>query len=175
MYGTFEKFLPICLGDLFSLFAGLQLNFSRYTPHVFHMTGCVFDVISGQPFGHFGTLKRIQISDNHIPQLAPLVFAGLESLQLLNFQNNRLTGIHPDLFQSLTQLTTLDMSGNELTHIPDGLFRKNTLLRKLILKDNNLTSLCEHTLQGWYLIFKTFRVEWLLNSKSSSKKTILVL
>ena len=81
-------------------------------------------------------LKKLELDNNGLEELAPDLFTNLTSLQTINLHNNKLTQLPTTLFTGLANLTSLTLTENRLTSLPAGLFDPLVSLEVIKMGEN---------------------------------------
>ena len=90
-------------------------------------------------------LQVLNISSNHISEIAELAFSALRRLFVLDISGNRLRTLPGRMFRDSDELRELRLANNGLMELPAGLFK---LLSKLLVLDISGNQLTSETLTG---------------------------
>ena len=93
-------------------------------------------------------IDKIRFKYNHLQELSPENFRGLETVSELNFGNNQIQAIQQKCFQGLTRLTSLNLAKNKLMAIQHSSFWSNSLI-DLSLADSEQCTLNVKTLANF--------------------------
>ncbi|NP_919373.2 trophoblast glycoprotein a precursor [Danio rerio] len=95
---------------------------------------CVSKDLRDIPSGIPGYTRNLFITGNHISQIGPESFQGLENVTNLSLSNNRISEVKSHTFSSLRSLRSLDLSNNQLAVIhPEAFTVQSRMLRELNL------------------------------------------
>ncbi len=100
----------------------------------------LLNVMPGSSISEIGqTLRRLDLSNNHIEHLDSTMFADVPTLTFLNLSNNKLNILPDNVFTSIGNLLTLDISANPLRANFKELFHYVQKLRNLNLAETGLS------------------------------------
>ena len=110
-----------------------------------YMMNCSLTEIPIDSLDNLHHLQEIDISNNHIKKLDPLVFVKNSKLSYANLQNNP---FHvPDRpFLISKSIHELDLAFCGIKEIPENMFKNLTNVKHLFLNDNKLSTIEENTL-----------------------------
>uniref|UniRef100_A0A8C1LI38 Trophoblast glycoprotein a n=1 Tax=Cyprinus carpio TaxID=7962 RepID=A0A8C1LI38_CYPCA len=95
---------------------------------------CVSKDLRDIPSGIPSYTRNLFITGNHISQIGPESFQGLENVTNLSLSNNRISEVKSRTFSSLRSLRSLDLSNNQLAVIhPEAFTVQSRMLRELNL------------------------------------------
>jgi insulin-like growth factor-binding protein complex acid labile subunit len=116
-------------------------------------TRCQMSTISDNTFAKLNfTVKKLDLSLNHIKTIESQAFAGLDELESINIRSNELTNLPLNVFESLRNITQIDLSSNSLTSFSFDVFANNQNLQIVTLNGNNMTTLVPIQHQGEFSI-----------------------
>ncbi|XP_033638925.1 uncharacterized protein LOC117299491 [Asterias rubens] len=97
-------------------------------------------------------LNRVDFSNNHIREVSPTAFKGVNRLGYLSFAANKLKdeSLPNDLFANLKIGFSLDLSMNELSTFPRELLRNQSDMFDLYIQRNHITTLDETMFKGFH-------------------------
>ena len=84
-------------------------------------------------------LKYLNLSSNHISEIAELTFSALKNLNMLDLSGNQLRSLPGRLFRD-SEMTVLRLANNGLMELPVGLFKMLAKLLVLDVSGNQITS-----------------------------------
>lgn len=84
-------------------------------------------------------LKFLNLSSNHISEIAELAFSALKNLNVLDLSGNQLRSLPGRLFRD-SEMTVLRLANNGLMELPSGLFKMLAKLLVLDVSGNQITS-----------------------------------
>ena len=93
-------------------------------------------------------LKEIDISFNHVKEIHPNLFIGLDNLEIIHFGCNKIEIIHENTFNGLTNLKKIDFSSNQIKEIHPTLFNGLANLESIDFRDNQVEVIHEKTFNG---------------------------
>lgn len=96
------------------------------------------DQLASHTFSLTKKLTQLDLSQNRIETVHVDAFSGLEHLNILDLNNNKLQLIPANCFIPLTQLKTLRLGHNLIKMIPVELFAQNLRLQNIYLNDNDI-------------------------------------
>ncbi|XP_051527918.1 trophoblast glycoprotein a [Myxocyprinus asiaticus] len=95
---------------------------------------CVSKDLRDIPSGIPGYTRNLFITGNHISQIGPESFQGLDNVTNLSLSNNRISEVKSHTFSSMRSLRSLDLSNNQLALIhPEAFTVHSHMLRELNL------------------------------------------
>ena len=92
-------------------------------------------------FEGFKDTWGVMLRDNHLEELYPQQFAGLQNLSRLDLANNRIQKLHPTQFEGLDKLFHVFLEHNLFTELHPHQFKGFVRLNALILFNNRITNL----------------------------------
>lgn len=113
--------------------------FSKTALESVDLSGNLLNAMPSVSIGEVGeTLRRLDLSNNHIEHLDSTMFADVPSLSTLNLSTNKLTILPDNVFTSIGNLLSLDLSANTLRANFKELFHYVQKLRNLNLAQTSL-------------------------------------
>eukprot|EP00057_Strongylocentrotus_purpuratus_P028264 XP_011682738.1 PREDICTED: toll-like receptor 3 [Strongylocentrotus purpuratus] len=94
------------------------------------------------------SLSVLDLSDNHVYMLYPLVFSNLTKLDQLNFSNSRIDSIEPNFFDGMGEIKVLNFNHNHIRHINPRNQTWNIGVLELHLSTNRLTVIYQSAFLG---------------------------
>jgi len=82
-------------------------------------------------FDGLTSLKTIDLYNNQISSIHPLIFKGLWSLERINLSNNQLTKIHRYQFSGMLNITSINISNNDIPTLDNTMFNNLPNLKLL--------------------------------------------
>lgn len=114
--------------------------FARTSLEAIDLSGNLLDVMPSNAISEVGeTLRKLDLSNNHIEHLDSTMFAAVTGLSSLNLVGNKLSILPDNVFTSVGNLLTLDLSVNPLRANFKELFHYVQKLRYLNLAETGLT------------------------------------
>jgi len=92
---------------------------------------------------HLKSLTRLDLSNNKISVLPPLVFSNLTRLATLIVSYNKLQCVQEQAFGGLKNLRILSLHGNDISMIPEGAFTDTNAITHLALGSNPFYCDCD--------------------------------
>lgn len=92
--------------------------------------------IERHSFRGLNRLKILNLAENKINILSPLVFRGLELLEVLNMSKNELQTLESQMFISNSHMKSIDLSTNKISRIQPDVFQNLIFLELLNLMNN---------------------------------------
>ena len=129
--------LDVVPNDLFSDIITLDLSWNDITS------------LETDAFWQYTVLEKLNLSYNHITDIAKATFSPLKHLTILDLSGNiNLNNIRADAFESLPKLLLLNLQSCGISSFPHDGFRGLPNLQKLILRDNPINTInftiCPH-------------------------------
>ncbi|XP_027692551.1 relaxin receptor 1-like [Vombatus ursinus] len=124
---------PPCCEPLLNAAPGIQI-----------LRGNLIKTIEEGAFAELPRLVELDLSNNLLTEMPPLLYQGLQDLQMLNISANPLKQIPVDHFDSLPQLHSLSMEGMEIPNIQNRMFQKLTNLSHIYFDHFQYCSYAPH-------------------------------
>ncbi|XP_022094039.1 G-protein coupled receptor GRL101-like [Acanthaster planci] len=109
------------------------LNEMAATTDVLELTGGSVSSLESGHFKRFFKLQALYLADNHIENIPPLSFDGLQKLLWLNISQNDVTSLQEDAFKELGMLQGLVISNVPVASIEESAFSGLKELQTLVL------------------------------------------
>uniref|UniRef100_F1KXW4 Leucine-rich repeat-containing protein 15 n=1 Tax=Ascaris suum TaxID=6253 RepID=F1KXW4_ASCSU len=123
--------------------------FAQVRPRVLSIEHSGLSVFRAGAFTNIGQrLKVLQLRNNILKGIEPMMFNDLDRLEILDLGGNKIAQITTGQLDKLKDLETLIISDNQLSSIEDGAFQALGNLKTLNLANNKLTNITKGTFKG---------------------------
>ncbi|VDM26184.1 unnamed protein product [Toxocara canis] len=123
--------------------------FAQVRPRVLSIEHSGLSVFRAGAFSNIGQrLKVLQLRNNILKGIEPMMFKDLDRLEVLDLGGNKIAQITIGQLDRLKDLETLILSDNQLSFLEDGAFQALGNLRTLNLANNKLTNISRGTFRG---------------------------
>ncbi|XP_078449077.1 slit homolog 2 protein-like isoform X1 [Lampetra planeri] len=104
-----------------------------------NVVDCRGKSLSSIPHNLPNAITELRLEQNSIKMIPPGAFSPYKKLRRIDLSNNQITEIAADAFQGLRFLNSLVLYGNKITDLPKGLFSGLYSLQLLLLNANKIT------------------------------------
>uniref|UniRef100_A0A0M3JWF3 p-granule-associated novel protein 1 (inferred by orthology to a C. elegans protein) n=1 Tax=Anisakis simplex TaxID=6269 RepID=A0A0M3JWF3_ANISI len=123
--------------------------FAQVRPRQLSIEHSGVSVFRAGAFSNIGQrLKILQLRNNIIKRIEPVIVEDLHRLQVLDLGANKIAQVTKGQVDKLKDLETLILSDNQISYIEDDAFQTLTNLKTLSLADNKLTDISKNTFRG---------------------------
>ncbi|EJD74322.1 CBR-PAN-1 protein [Loa loa] len=123
--------------------------FAQVRPRILSIERSGLSLFRPGAFSKIGRrLQVLQLRNNIIKRIEPVMFKDLDRLEVLDLGGNKISSIVAGELDRLKDLDMLILSDNQISNIEDGAFSFLTNLRTLNLANNKLTNISVGTFRG---------------------------
>uniref|UniRef100_A0A1I8EKV5 Leucine Rich Repeat family protein n=1 Tax=Wuchereria bancrofti TaxID=6293 RepID=A0A1I8EKV5_WUCBA len=123
--------------------------FAQVRPRILSIERSGLSLFRPGAFSKIGRrLQVLQLRNNIIKRIEPIMFKDLDRLEVLDLGGNKISSIVAGELDRLKDLDTLILSDNQISNIEDGAFASLNNLRTLNLANNKLMNISAGTFRG---------------------------
>nr|CDP91832.1 Bm8717 [Brugia malayi] len=123
--------------------------FAQVRPRILSIERSGLSLFRPGAFSKIGRrLQVLQLRNNIIKRIEPIMFKDLDRLEVLDLGGNKISSIVAGELDRLKDLDTLILSDNQISNIEDGAFASLSNLRTLNLANNKLMNISAGTFRG---------------------------
>ncbi|VDK65182.1 unnamed protein product [Onchocerca ochengi] len=123
--------------------------FAQVRPRILSIEGSGLSLFRPGAFSKIGRrLQVLQLRNNIIKRIEPVMFKDLDRLQILDLGGNKISSIVAGELDRLKDLETLILSDNQISSIENGAFASLSNLKTLNLANNKLVNISAGTFRG---------------------------
>ncbi|VDO48152.1 unnamed protein product [Onchocerca flexuosa] len=116
--------------------------FAQVRPRILSIERSGLSLFRPGAFSKIGRrLQVLQLRNNIIKRIEPVMFKDLDRLKVLDLGGNKISSIVAGELDRLKDLETLILSGNQISSIEDGAFASLSNLKTLNLANNKLMNI----------------------------------